>query len=132
MTLVAPDSAEELMLNYILNISSPSATTIRLFKNDLTPDHETVVGDITESTETGYAAISLPSWSVSDAGGGVMTAAHAAVTFTFTAAANVYGYYVTNSDGLLWIERFTCAPAVIAAGGGEVPITPQLVLNGSP
>ena len=130
MPLVAPDVSEDRMLQYIVNITAPSLILCRLFVNDLTPDRTTIDTDPVEATEAGYAAISLPSWSTVDAGGGLMTAQHPEVTFTLTEGASIYGYYMTNDDGMVWIERFSGAPFVLPSGGGTIAVTPSLTIDG--
>ncbi len=130
MTLVAPDVSEERMLQYIVNIVTPSTILVRLFINNLTPDRTTLDTDPVEATEAGYAAITTTTWTTVDAGGGLMTAQHPEVTFTFTEGASVYGYHMTNTDGMLWIERFEGAPFTLPSGGGTIAVTPSLTIDG--
>lgn len=129
MTLVVPNTADILMLQYILN----RTTTLHLFVNNLTPGKSTTLGNITESTDSGYASISLPSggWSFATTLG-VSAATYAQQTFTITNGTSIYGYYITDTDGLLWVERFPEAPYVLPSGspgGGEILIDPIFNLN---
>ncbi len=130
MPLVAPDVSEDRMLQYIVNITTPSLILIRLFVNNLTPDRTTIDSDPTEATEAGYAAIPLPSWTTVDAGAGLLTAEHADVTFTLTESASIYGYWMTNDDGMVWIERFSGAPFTLPSGGGTIVVSPSLTIDG--
>lgn len=131
MALVVTNSAEILMLQYLLNKSSPTDQILHLFKNDVTPGEATVIGGLTESNEAGYAAISLTgsSWSVTQ-DSGVTTGEYAEQTFTFTEAATIYGYYVTDTSGnLLWAERFTGTAFQLPSGGGQIAVTPTITLD---
>ena len=129
MTLVVPNTADILMLQYILN----RTITLHLFTNNLTPGKSTALSDITESTDAGYASISLPDsgWSYATTLG-VSAATYAQQTFTITVGTSIYGYYLTSTDGLLWVERFPTAPYVLPntdPGGGEILVTPTFNLN---
>lgn len=132
MSLVVPDVSELLMLQYIVNKAAQENQVLKLYKNDLTPSDSTVIGNLTESTEAGYAAVTLvgATWTTTQSLG-VSTAAYSERTFTFTTAANVYGYYVVgaSSGTLLWVERFSGAPFQLPNSGGEISVTPQITLD---
>lgn len=131
MTLAVPNSAEILMLQYLLNMASPGNQLLHLFKNDLTPGEATVGGGVTEATEAGYAIITLTGagWTVAQ-DAGTTTGMYSEQTFTFTTGATLYGYYVTTLAGdLLWVERFSGAPYQLPVGGGEIAVTPQINLD---
>ena len=132
MALVIPNVSEVTILNNMLNIATPTNTILHIYSNNLTPSSNTVIGDITEVTSTGYSAITLTSssWSVSTSVGGITTASYAEQTFNMSTSATIYGYYVTNiAGGLLWLERFTAAPFQLPSSGGQVLITSQVSLN---
>lgn len=133
MALVVPNASEVLMLEYILKQEAPQALTVRLYTDDITPDETTTEANLTEVVGNGYAPILLtganwtinpgnPSEGVYDAVG---LGGSEPVVFTFTGAAgNIYGYYVTRSDGsLMWAERFTGAPFNVTVPGSEIRIT---------
>lgn len=130
MSLVVPNVGEVLMLKYALNHTAPGDPVLRLFVNDITPDDDTVVEDLTEATEAGYSAITLTGteFTISTNGSGDTVAEYAEQTFTFTEAATVYGYYVTDAagTGLLWVERFSDAPHTFPSGGGNEVVTPKI------
>ena len=131
MALRFPDAGEVAALKAMVNHTSPGDLKLHLYKNDVTIDEDTVIGDVTESTEAGYAAVTLTgaSWTVATGAGNVTTASYAEQTFTFTEAATVYGYYVTNNAGtiLMWIEEFTGGPYVLPASGGSVAVTLNVI-----
>ena len=137
MALVCPNVSEVTLLEYLVNKAAPTNPVLRLFHNDVTPSESTIIGGglpngLEEANETGYGAITLTgaSWTVSTLGG-TTTASYAEQTFTFTAGADIYGYYVTSSDvspKLLYAERFDGAPFQLPSGGGVIAITPRLEL----
>lgn len=139
MSLVVPNISDLQMLQWVVNYVANDGDTppaggdrlLRLYTNNLTPGKSTVIGDITEATEDGYAAITLTgtSWTIAT-NLGVNSASYAIQTFTFTEAVTAYGYYVTTQDDeLLWVERFSDGPYVLLSGGGGMAITPKLIFN---
>lgn len=137
MPLVVPDISEIVLLEYIVNINRDNTEhpVLHLYTNDLTPSESTVNegvgGGPTESTETGYAAITLTGsgWTTTQ-GAGITTGTHAGVTFSYSATASVYGYYMTDTTNkMLWIERFSGAPFVLPSGGGDIAISPKIELD---
>lgn len=123
MALVLVKTGEALAASAVLGMN----LTLRLFVNSVTIDKNTVAGDLTEASGSGYAAKSLTSGSWVQSGGGPTLATYPIQTFTFTGAlGNVYGYYVTeDSTGhLVWGENQT--PADIAVNGDKITVTPKL------
>lgn len=117
MTLYVPEVGEAVMLQKILN----QVLTLRLFSNNHTPAAGDTIGDLTEVTGGGYAAIVLTyaDWVIAGGDPGVALY-NAFQDFLFTGptggAGTIYGYYLTNADNvLMWEERF---PAE------SVPFTP--------
>lgn len=102
---------------------------IHLFKNNVTLSRTTVIGSLTESTYTGYAAQTLNG--ATDGGIDVNnwdTWSWPVKTFQQTGASaseTAFGYYVTDSAGttLLWGENFT-TPQVFTNSGDGFTITP--------
>lgn len=142
MPLVVPDSGDVLMLKYIVNQLKQDGNAgeaggerkLHLFTNNYTPSKSTGLGDLTESTEAGYTAVTLSgaSWTVATSTAGTNSAVYSEQVFTFTTAVTVYGYYITTIEGspnLLWVERFSNAPFSLPAGGGEIGITPRFTLD---
>lgn len=132
MPLVAPDEGEILLLQYIVNMTAATDPVLHLYNNtDLTVDEAVTIGDITEASATGYAAITLTggSWTTTQSVG-VTTAEYSEQTFAFTTGASLYGYYVTDtSDNLLWLEEFSGAPFTLPSGGGTIAITSKITLD---
>lgn len=133
MALLVPDVGERELLGRMLNKNAPDNVVLHLYTNNQTPAEGDTTANYTESTGTGYAAITLTgaSWTIATVAG-TTTAAYAQQTFTYTGAEpNIYGYYVTNLAGttLLWVEKFTDGPYAIPSGGGSVKITPRIELE---
>ena len=132
MSIIVPDQKGEiLLLQYIVGMVNADNPVLHLFSNDVTPSDSTVIGDVTEVSRPGYAAITLASsnWTTTQSAG-VTTAVYSEQTFSFTTNATSYGYYVTNETGqLLWLERFSGAPFDIPNGGGTVSISAKLTLS---
>ncbi len=131
MALLVPDVGEVLLLSYSLNKITPGDDVkLKLFKNDISPAEDTVVGDFTEADTAGYSAISLAKadWTIATVTG-TTTAEQPQKTFTLTGAGSHYGYYITDTagTGLLWAERFSDAPHTIPSGGGTEKITVKLI-----
>ncbi|MFZ7134348.1 MAG: hypothetical protein ACOWWR_18535 [Eubacteriales bacterium] len=130
MSLIVPDVGEVLLLKKALNHTAATDLKLHIFTNDIVPDEDTVIGDLTEATAAGYAAITLTgtSFTIETDGSNNTTATYAEQTFTFTEASINYGYYITDSagTGLLWVERFSDAPHSIPSGGGTEKITLSL------
>lgn len=127
MTIVAPDSGELKLLEYIVSAGSK---ILKLYSNDITPSDATVVGDLTEVGVSGYAAATLASvnWTTTQVAG-VSSAVYSEQTYTFNTGVSLYGYYVTDtSNNLLWLERFDGAPREVPADGGTFSLTAKLSL----
>jgi len=133
MALLVPDVSEVILLETMLNKTAATDVKLRLYTNNRTPAEDDDISSYTESTGTGYVAITLTgsSWTVATATG-TTTAEYAQQTFTYTGAeANIYGYHVTNNSGaeVLWAELFSDGPYSIPSGGGSVKITPKIELD---
>jgi lipoprotein-anchoring transpeptidase ErfK/SrfK len=133
MALLVPDVSEVILLETMLNKTAATDVKLKLYTNNRTPAEGDAIASYTESTGTGYVAITLTgaSWTVATATG-TTTAEYAQQTFTYTGAeANIYGYYVTNFSGaqILWAELFSDGPYSIPSGGGSVKITPKIELD---
>lgn len=137
MSLVVPTASRAAILNMILNKDAPEELDLHLFQNDVTPGNATVIGNLTEATFTGYAAIQLSNANFStptNADPSVSTY-NAAQAFTSSAGSQnqtIYGYYVTRrtTADLLWVERF--APGditTIVNNGDAVNVTPRITLD---
>lgn len=133
MTLEAPTIGEVILLQYIVNMVSPTQLVLHLYKNDPTVDQTLTTSTISEvGAGVGYTPITLigTSWTTTTPGG-QGTAVYSEQTFTFTTGQTVYGYYITSTSAstLLWIERFSGAPFTLPAGGGSISISPRVSLD---
>lgn len=132
MTMVVPNSGEELALKALVNHTAPQNLVLRLYSNDLTPAETDTAGTYTELAGSGYAAVTLTgsSWTVTP--GAPTVASYAEQVFTFSGAAgNVYGYYLTQSGSglLVYAERFPGAPYNVLNVGDEIKVTPRITAD---
>jgi len=132
MALVCPDVGEVAMLQLAIHKAVNADLKLKLFTANVTPDENTVLGDLTEAAGFGYAAKTLTgaTWAVATVAG-TTTASYAQQVWTFTGAlGNVYGYFLTNGaeTELLWCERFTDAPYDIVNNGDQIKVTPTIQL----
>jgi hypothetical protein len=109
-------------------------TLLRLFTNNLTPLDSHTLASFTAASGGGYADHTLTggSWTIGDDGGGVVQAAYAVQTFTFTGAltgnATVYGYCLSRG-GVLISAELSAVPQTPVASGNYVAITPIFKLS---
>lgn len=132
MAVVFTDAAEVVALKNYVNNTAPESLILRLYSNDISPAKTDVVGDYTEVSGFGYAAVTLNPASFVFSSGDPTAAAYPQVTFAFTGAAgNVYGYFVTRATtgDLQFANRFSNAPINIANNGDEIRITLTITLN---
>jgi hypothetical protein len=133
MALVVPDEGERRMLEYIVNKSSPTNLTLRLYTNNVDLSDEGFgSGDFSEPSGNGYFANSLQgsNWVVSTTSGISVASYSIDLAFNFTAAVDLYGYYITDSSGtVMWAEEFPSPPFRMPSGGGQVVVRPQIQLN---
>ena len=105
---------------------------LRLFKNDETPDVETVVGDFEEADFPGYSAIEFTGWADPDKvvdGKWVITAPIQTFLCTGSGTPNdIYGYYITDEEAtvLLYSERDPNAPFPMTDNGDEYALRPRI------
>jgi hypothetical protein len=131
MALLVPNGGEVIALSYLVNKSAPENLVLCLFQSNTTPAETDTIATYTEATFTGYANITLAgaSWTVT--GGAPSSATYAQQTFTSTAGSqsqNIYGYYLkrATSGDLVYVERFTDGPYLIANNGDAIKVTPAI------
>jgi len=146
MSLVAPYSAEQVLLAYMVGQATSGTQILKLYTNDYDPAGDVqncVAASFVEATGVpGYTAATLSqsSWLlITDTLHHYTAQYSAAQTFTFTSAStgvSVYGYYVvvphgasSYQDRLLWCERFAGAPFSMPSSGGTIAVTPRITLN---
>lgn len=130
MAFAVSNDGDKLIAQYLTNAATPENLKIKLFTNNVTPDKSYVASSLTECTATGYAAVTTASGSftVTEGTGNGSTAttiAYPAQTFTLTAAATCYGYFLVGatSGKLYWAEVFSGGPYTIPSGGGTISVT---------
>ena len=136
MPLFSPNEGEVVLLQYMVNLASSNNPILRLYTNDIntlvSPNSGITNSQFTEASAAGYTAMVLAGslWTTT-LSGGVATAVYSAQTFSFTTAASVYGYYVTNNGGTkcLWTEKFSGAPFTLPSSGGQISIAPRVALS---
>jgi hypothetical protein len=130
MALVMPHVGELQFLKLLLNING---NKLKLFSNNVTVVGSTVLGDLTEMSGGGYAAITLVAGSWTFNSGTPSRAIYNAFqSFTFSGApavATCYGYYVVDAAGpnLLYAENITAVTGINATT--VIPILPQITLK---
>lgn len=133
MALVVPNSAEIIMLRYILGLTTPGNKILRLYTNSTPPSDSTVLGSLTEPDgASGYNVHTLygSSWTVAQDGAGVTTALYTELAFNFTTGATIYGYWVTSTTSdLCWVEQFNGAPYQLPVTGGQISVQARATLD---
>jgi hypothetical protein len=122
-----------LAANLLAYLNASTDVKVKLYSNNLTPGWATVLGDFTESTFAGYAAVAIGDWAdvgdvsslrrkLQSAGGATWT-----VSGSTGLPQNVYGYYiVSTAHGLLWAERDAHAPIAVTTIGQVLTVTPNI------
>lgn len=133
MALEITNAGEAIFLANMLKQQAGYNYDVRLFSNNATPSPTSVAGDFTEVTGGGYSLQQLTAATWNITGTDPTTASYGnTISFSFTGAptgtGNVYGYYVTVRSGadanvMVWGDRFTNAPIIIANNGDEIRIT---------
>lgn len=134
MALEITNNGEAIFLANMLKKQAGYDYDVRLYSNDATPSPTSVAGDFTEVTGGGYSLQGLVAADWGITGTNPTTASYGeTISFTFTGAPSgndgkVYGYYVTVRTGtdagtMVWGDRFTNAPIIIANNGDEIRIT---------
>ena len=138
MALVITNQAEAIFIANALKKQAGEDVDIKLFSNDYTPVATSTEANMTEVSGGGYSTQSLTASTWGITGTNPTTASYGAtISFTFTGAPTtnggyVYGYYAvarsgTNAGKMLWGDRFTNAPIIIANNGDEIRITSMTI-----
>jgi hypothetical protein len=100
-----------------------------LFVNNYTPLVTTVIGDLTEPSNSGYSRLGAMGWNSFTPSGGIASGSQGTETWTFTAnafAESIYGWFLMVNPGsgliLAGLKRFA-APHLIPAVGESFPLT---------
>ena len=136
MALLTPNKGELELLDKMLKdaLSVDETYLIKLYKNDYTPDDNSVTGSFTQADFTAYAGRTLTrtSWNSAVTVGGKAETSYGTGPQSWTCGTTgntVYGYYVeaTTSGITLWAERFSTSRVI--AEGDVLNITPKFTLN---
>lgn len=92
-----------------------AAPTVHLFENNITPNKDTVVGDLTEPSYVGYSSVAITGWGTPgyNADGSITVTAENVAEFVGPALAggpSIYGYFLKGGGAgtpLLRIVKFT-------------------------
>ena len=138
MALVVPDVAEvQMLIRLVGDITSlPSRNQVMKLYTSPAGDilENFTAASFTEATAAGYAAATMvpAGWTAATVSGTSTATYSPDVTFSFTAAETVMGYYVVDTTSptpvLLWAESFSGGPFVLPSSGGQIQITPTLSL----
>lgn len=132
MSLVFSNLGDTLALGNLINKTANGNLHLHLNTNNYAPVKTSTVSNFTESTATGYSLATLTgaSWVIATDGSNNTVATYPEVTFTYTAAESVYGYYVTDAADttLVYAEQFG-AVANVPSGGGSIKVTPTVQFN---
>jgi hypothetical protein len=133
MAIVLPDQGESMILEMAVGKTAVQNLILRLYTSNTTPAETDTESTYTETTFTGYSAITLTAGNWSVTGTAPSSAGYAQQTFTSSAGSqnvNVYGYYFTQvtSGKLIWVERFTDGPYNIANNGDTIRVTPNFTM----
>jgi|GEM_PF-1942287 len=133
MPLVVPDEGERRLLAYVVNKTAPTNLVLRLYTNSIDLSIETWnSASLTEASGAGYSSVTLTgaNWTISTVAGVTAAVYNTTVTFSFSEARDIRGYYLTDTSGaILWGEEFPGAPFSLPSTGGEITIRPQVQLS---
>jgi hypothetical protein len=136
MALILADVGADCFLKARFNDYWPASKdlTLRLFCNNATLADTTVASGLTQATGGGYAAKTLTcgSWVITP-GNDPSDAIYPVQVFTFTGPLTtnltIYGYYVTDDDGVLQWAEMLAAPFAPVSDGDRLSITAKFQLS---
>lgn len=108
--------------------------TVKLFKNDVTPTLNTVIGDLTEADFTGYGAATITWGSATNGPGEEASVYGTGLSFIANGSSSpniIYGWWLQNAGGLRFAERFD-EPIPIAEAGDDVTFQPRASIGNPP
>jgi hypothetical protein len=105
-----------------------------LYKNSVTLTATTVASDLAECNFPGYVSFAMPAWSpvfINPLDQAETDEANHVWTMTGTSPSNsVYGYYVTDSSGvLIYAEANPAGPQSMAALGDTYAVLPRFMVG---
>lgn len=134
MAGVLVNQGEDIMLQAAVNKLAGQNLVLKLFKSNTTPAETDTEATYTESTFTGYAAITLTGASWTATPGAPSQVTYAQQSFTSSAdqtTEQCYGYMLVQvtSLKLVAVERFSDGPYPISFNGDIVKVTPKITMD---
>lgn len=131
MAIIVPNESEKSLLDKMVKESSEDYL-IRLFKNNLVPDSDTVLTNFTEADFTGYTEMTLlrADWDDAITVDKKAETNHAEVSWECEGSCNkIFGYYIVGkiSGDLLWSERFATPRSLVV--GDFLNVNPKMTLK---
>jgi len=137
MSVIYPYEGRERDLSTLKSLAG--SKSIRLFKNDITPDIDTELGDFTEADYSGYNELGVTLGVINRNLDDNAEAIADQVVFEHNGggtANDIYGWYQVEVFGgptaLKYCERFADAPRVMDGSGDEISITLSIAQGGCP
>jgi len=133
MILVSPKAW--LMTNQAAIKALLDTGELALFTNDITPDVNTVVGDLTEATFTGYARATLTAWLAPHLNVNLQSVLNSplasfATAAPYTVGEQVYGGWIEDAAGnLAFAFRFDNAPIPMIGAGDAIVVAVESLLG---
>jgi len=133
MSIKVPNVSELTLLDALIS-GKLNGAKLRAYQNNYTPVDTSVIGDFTQATFSGYAEITLNTWTAA-----ALNASNKAETSmaaqTWTVAAGgvsntVYGIYVVDAAGnLLYAEANPAGPVTLNTIGQFYSYLPRFTLK---
>jgi hypothetical protein len=137
VSLIVPTDAQVIALAAWTGLTAAATPwALRLFSNNYTPVVTDTTGSYTEVTGGGYASIALVAATWVTTAGNPSSIAYPAQSFSFTGAiggsGTVYGYYMTDSNGVLMGAQLLTTPLTPTALGDSVTINLVIAMGDLP
>lgn len=134
MAIVIPLIAAPQALDAML---ADAHTWAHLYTNDITPDQDTTLADLTEASWPDYAPLRISGWTPSVVSGIYAVSTADQVLWTRGTGgdpAQVFGYWVSDlkTGAMLWVERRPQGPLPMAAASDQVLLLPRVTLRQDP
>ena len=132
MSLVLPNEGKENVL-IAFDMTFAGTISINLYKNDYTPDANSVLGSFTIADFSGYAGHVLGAGAVAGPDAfnrWVLTWAQQTWTKNGAVGNSIYGYFIVNAGNkILLAERFAAAPIDMTVNGNSIVMTPVFTMK---
>jgi hypothetical protein len=133
---IVDDGASVLTLALVDYYNLTQPLDVILFKNNITVDFNTTMGDLTEADFDGYAPITIDDWAIGSLVGEAYAMDGTSVRqWTISGVTNlpqtIYGYGLVYS-GLLEYAESLASPIALTAVGQIVQIQPRILVGNCP